>query len=478
MNCDSCGNDATIHITEIRRGLPSERHLCEKCADMFLPLEESDYADYLDILPPRHSTQVSDESGPTRQELAMTGIRQRVVVVDLTTGERVPVGPEKGDSFSPVWSPDSKRLAMCHSVETLQSLVLVEPGRTWMRRFLHTTFAEPPSWSADGRRLCFSHPEEGGRILLVGDAEEGRILRLTPSTSWLDEFLPVWSPRGDRIAFASRAMKGPGDDSAECTLLTMTPDGEKRLPLISLSSPLVMRLAWSGDARFLAALSLSTSDHEMENILEMPTGTLHLTPSGEKGSGPFCAQHPSGPTGKRVLTPFPVVPGNCLSFAWVSEVAGMPAGPIVLAAASPREMTTAALLIHPETRKVSTLAEEVFFPAGEVESCHLSADGRTLAALRKEQRGAQIVLVDVETGETREIEPKGEVAWLGWRPARSEIVALVRHDRGVRLEMISPEGPRRKVASFKREDFFDVPRLALSPDGKSAAVELHAPRKD
>jgi valyl-tRNA synthetase len=26
----------------------------------------------------------------------------------------------------------------------------------------------------------------------------------------------------------------------------------------------------------------------------------------EKGSGTFCAQHPSGPTGKRFLTPFPI----------------------------------------------------------------------------------------------------------------------------------------------------------------------------
>jgi len=456
MNCDSCGNEATIHITEIRRGLPSERHLCEKCADMFLPLEESDYAAYLDILPPRHSTRVSDESGPTREELAMTGIRQRVVVVDLETGEGVSVGPEKGDSFSPVWSPDSKRLAMCHSVETLQSLVLVEPGRTWMRRFLRTTFSEPPSWSADGRRVCFSHPEEGGRIVLVGEADEGRILRLTPSSSWLDEFLPAWSPRGDRIALVSRSLKGPGDESADCTVLTMTPDGEKRLPLIALGSPLVTRLAWSADARFLAALSVPMSEGEPEEIMDLSGGTLQLARSDALDAGTS------------------VVPGNYLSLAWVG---GAPGGPFLLAAAYSRDMTTAAVLIHPETRNLSTLAEDVVFPAGEVESSHLSADGRTLVALRR-TREARIVLVDVDTGKTGEIEPKGEVAWLGWRPGRSEIVALVRHDRGVRLESISPEGPRREVASFKRADFFDVPRLALSPDGTHAAVELHAPTKD
>jgi hypothetical protein len=479
VNCDRCENEATIHITEIRRGLPSDRHLCEKCADLLLPLEESDYADYLDILPPRHSTQVSDESPPTKEELEMTGIHQRVVVVDLSTGEHHPVGPQKGDSFSPVWSPDSKRLATCHSIETLQSLVLVEPGRTWMRRFLYTTFTEPASWSPDGRRICFSHPEEGGRIVLVGEAEEGRILRLTPGTSWLDEFLPVWSPWDDRIAFVSRRAEGPGDEAAECTVCTTTLDAGKRLRLITLGSSLVMRLAWSSDARFLAALAVPPGEGEMEDILGVPGGSLFVTRSDSEDTSPG------------------VVPGNYLSFAWVSEgkrgqepfvrstLPGLQAkgscprfpSMVLAAARAGHEATTTAVLIHPETGELSTVAEDVSFPAGEVESSHLSTDGRTLVALRQ-TRGGRIVLVDVETREVREIEPRGEVAWLGWRPGREEIAALIRHDRGVCLEMISPQGARREITTFKREDFFDVPGLALSPDGNSAAVELHAPRKD
>ena len=39
MKCDKCEREATIHITEIRRGLSSDRHLCESCAEMLLPLE-------------------------------------------------------------------------------------------------------------------------------------------------------------------------------------------------------------------------------------------------------------------------------------------------------------------------------------------------------------------------------------------------------------------------------------------------------
>ena len=35
-----------------------------------------------------------------------------------------------------------------------------------------------------------------------------------------------------------------------------------------------------------------------------PVDAIEMVPQGEKGSGPFCAQHPSGLSGKRVLTPF------------------------------------------------------------------------------------------------------------------------------------------------------------------------------
>ena len=31
-NCDRCDNQATVHLTEIKGGQKTERHLCEKCA--------------------------------------------------------------------------------------------------------------------------------------------------------------------------------------------------------------------------------------------------------------------------------------------------------------------------------------------------------------------------------------------------------------------------------------------------------------
>ena len=32
MKCDNCERSATVHLTEIKNGVKTERHLCEKCA--------------------------------------------------------------------------------------------------------------------------------------------------------------------------------------------------------------------------------------------------------------------------------------------------------------------------------------------------------------------------------------------------------------------------------------------------------------
>lgn len=459
MKCDACDNEAVIHITEIRRGLAYDRHLCEKCADMFLPLEESDYADYLDVLPPRHSTHVGDEPLPTKEELEMTGLHEQVVLVNLRTGEFEHAGPQKGDAFSPVWSPDSKRLAVCHSIETLQSLVLVEPGRPWRRQFLRTTFAEPASWSSDAAMIVFSHPEETGRVVLAADVTEGGIHRLSP-TPGLDEFMPVWSPRDGRIAFVSRALEGTDEEKSRCSVFTTTLDAEVRLRLTRVDSTLPGRLGWSADARFLALLGVLPDKDELTDIFAPPEGTLHLIPSdGEDASDT-------------------ALPGTYGSFAWVDGAARMGKGPVLLAAGHSKDRPTSALvLIDPRARETRLTVEDVFFPAGQVRASHLSPDGKTLVALRGEY-GSQVACVDIEDGSTKVIEPRGEAACIGWHPAGEEIAALIRVDAGVRLEMLSPEGPRREITTFPRDDFFDVPRMVISPDGRFAAVELHAARKD
>jgi len=453
MKCDRCEQDATIHITEIRRGLSYERHLCETCAEMLLPMEESDYAEYLEVLPPRDAADASDEPEPTAGELGMTGLHQRVVVVEIDTGEMTPVGLHKGDSSSPVWSPDSTRLALCHTIETLYSLVLVLPGSAWQRRFLRTAYAEPASWSHDGARVAFSHPEDDGVHILTADVDEGTLRRL-PKSPYVSASSPVCSPSDDRVAFAGLAMAGENPDTAWCSVFTASVASEETRRVFTLDATFVLRVDWSGDARYLAAVATPFTRFDIEQPFGAPVAqTLHLARADAEDAADTALD------------------GKVLSFAWVP-------GPALLVTRPTRDpFTCNAVLIDPATRDARTVARRVAFPGRAAETCHLSPDGSTLLALGPGD-DQQIRCLDVAGGSVKTVDARGEVVGLSWHPSGETFAALIRTPRGARIEMITAEGDRREVVAFDREVYFDVPRMVLSPDGTRAAVEVHLPRKD
>ena len=446
MKCDKCGRVATIHITEIRRGIAYDRHLCESCAETFLPIEESNTSEFLDLLPPKGSEHPTAEGEPTRDEMDMTGVRQRVFVADLATGERFAAGPRVADSWHPAWSPDSKRLAMCHGTEDLPSLAVVEPGTPEAWHFIDTTFSEPPTWSHDSRRIAFSH-EDAGLHVVAADLDAGELLRVSEEADAHD-FLPAWSPRDDRLAFVSVTADAPGEPPMECAVNVARPGTDERRRVIAGDSMLV-GVGWSADAQWLAAAATEGAEEEAG-----PEGPAYVV---------RCARADGS------VEPF-VIP-RLLTGTWVPRAANFSDAPAILAmiAAGTGART---VLIDPASRRRRTLADDLSFPAGLVRPSHLSPDGRLLAALRGVGT-IRIAILDLVTGNISELDPRGEVAWFGWLPDGSGLAALVRDSSGVRLEVLSPTGDRRTVTLFARADFFDAPSASISPDGKRVAIEVH-----
>ena len=118
------------------------------------------------------------------------------------------------DDRSPSWSPDGKRIAFTSNrdwdnPQSIDIYVMDADGSNPERLTNNPTEDEDPSWSPDGERIAFStrrdgHVENKFGItyeIYVMDADGQNEQRLTDNRN--NDWDPVWSPDGKRIAFAS-----------------------------------------------------------------------------------------------------------------------------------------------------------------------------------------------------------------------------------------------------------------------------------
>ena len=141
---------------------------------------------------------ISDGPDPTRSDIV-------VKLVDLADGSLS--DPKLGQTQSlghqdPAWSPDGTTLMYVrnaregsrgtpaiyrYTVATGKSSALTGPGYT------------APAWSRDGRFVAATKTSTFGTDVVILDARTGaELLRVTHDES---SFSPVWSPKGDAIAF-------------------------------------------------------------------------------------------------------------------------------------------------------------------------------------------------------------------------------------------------------------------------------------
>ena len=237
--------------------------------------------------------------------LQVSGQRARIV-------EGVPVSGPGRAPFS-----ISANGVLAYSSEAIGDVAVLQ----WFdRRGQPGAVASPPAnytgftFTPDGRRVAFGRWDAaGGRDVWLRDLTTGAESRLTVDQ---DSMMPVWSPRGGRVAYASGELRPPDlhlldlDGSAKPELLlgdgeidepeSWTPDGSGFV--FSRQTDVGLDLwQFTLDGRRAQALPVNTSFNEWQASVS-PDGHWIAYVSDETGSNAvFVAAFPSG-RGKRAVS--------------------------------------------------------------------------------------------------------------------------------------------------------------------------------
>lgn len=155
------------------------------------------------VLTPRFS--------PNSQEIlymSYAGRQPRVYLRDLQSGEEESLGHFEGMSFAPRFSNDGNHVAMSIARNGSTQVFSMDLRSRQLRQLTNTPgiINTSPSYSPDGSKIVFNSDRGGSPQLYVMDANGGNVQRISFGEGSYGT--PVWSPRGDLIAFTKPSTHG------------------------------------------------------------------------------------------------------------------------------------------------------------------------------------------------------------------------------------------------------------------------------
>lgn len=141
---------------------------------------------------------------PTRDQIAFMSYvnnRPRVYTFDLLSGRQTMLGNFDGITLSPRYSPDGGSIVMSQTRGAGSDIVIIPSGGGAPRRLTDSGGAidVSPCFSPDGQQICFESDRGGDQQIYVMSGSGGGAKRISFGQGRYAT--PVWSPRGDLIAF-------------------------------------------------------------------------------------------------------------------------------------------------------------------------------------------------------------------------------------------------------------------------------------
>jgi TolB protein len=167
-------------------------------------------------------------------------------VLSLTKNRRSIISKYQGLNVTGSFSPDGKKILLTLSRGRYPNLYLINTSGEILQRMTDGSCIDTsPSFAPNGQEIVFISDRPGYPQLYIMNIDGGNVRRLTTS-GFCDS--PVWSPRGDKIAFTMRQARGNYDlyvydlPTAKITKLTNNQRNNE--------NP-----TWSPDGRFVAFYS-------------------------------------------------------------------------------------------------------------------------------------------------------------------------------------------------------------------------------
>ncbi len=152
------------------------------------------------VLTPRFSPNTQDIL-----YMSYAGGQARVFLRDLQTGREESLGRFTGISFAPRFNHDGSRMLMSIANGGVTSIYEMDLRSRSLKRLTQSGGAidTSPSYAPDGHAIVFNSDRGGSQQLYTMDANGGNIQRISFGTGQYST--PVWSPRGDLIAFTKQS---------------------------------------------------------------------------------------------------------------------------------------------------------------------------------------------------------------------------------------------------------------------------------
>jgi Tol biopolymer transport system component len=323
-----------------------------------------------------------------------TGLRD-VYVVSLDGGDAYRITDHPGDDFAPIWSPDSRRLAFTSNRQGSVSVwtVTVKDGNpvgqpVKLKDGMQS--ARLVDWTASG--IFYNQQTTSSDLYTVPmDPIEGRQAgspRLIPYSRTGRNISPAWSPDGGMLAFVSSAAAEP---DRRYVVVIPAEGGQAReflIPTTSYQNPQApYDLRWFGDGRGLGF-------------------------SGTDGRGGAAAFRLTLETGKWDTTPLPKQEYGATRIEWNRDGSAL--------YFARRGSTNPGIFERAVNGDSERPVYRLSMPVNSILSLEFSPDRKWLAfhqrMVEANYRGrARIVVLDIETGETRTVLEDVSSLTEGWR---------------------------------------------------------------